>query len=139
MKFVVVLDTNILISAAISPTGLPFQCLDLARKDEIQTVTCRELLQEYRRKLEFKLDYPSDRAQKAIEEIEKVSRIIEIPLTLKGVTTDPKDDMVIECAVVGKATHIVTGARRHLLPLKEYKGIAIVSASDFLARFKQDE
>jgi predicted nucleic acid-binding protein len=34
---------------------------------------------------------------------------------------------------VGGATHIVTGDRRHLLPLGSYQGIAIVSAADFLA------
>jgi predicted nucleic acid-binding protein len=39
----------------------------------------------------------------------------------------------LECAVVGGATHIVTGDRRHLLPLGSYQGIAIVSAADFLA------
>jgi predicted nucleic acid-binding protein len=43
------------------------------------------------------------------------------------------DHKVLECAVVGGATHIVTGDRRHLLPLGSYQGIAIVSAADFLA------
>ncbi len=35
--------------------------------------------------------------------------------------------------VVGDATHIVTGDRRHLLPLGSYQGISIVTAADFLA------
>jgi hypothetical protein len=46
---------------------------------------------------------------------------------------DPDDHKVLECAVVGGATHIVTGDRRHLLSLGSYQGIAIVSAADFLA------
>ncbi|MCC5655576.1 hypothetical protein LC608_00925 [Nostoc sp. XA010] len=40
--------------------------------------------------------------------------------------------MVLECAIVGNATHIVTGDKRHLLPLGSYQGIAIVNARDFL-------
>jgi predicted nucleic acid-binding protein len=41
------------------------------------------------------------------------------------------DDMVIECAVVGQATHIITGDK-HLLSLKKYQDIYILKAGDFL-------
>ena len=43
--------------------------------------------------------------------------------------------VVIECALVGGATHIVTGDRRHLLPLQNYQGIDIVTAVDFIKQF----
>jgi predicted nucleic acid-binding protein len=39
--------------------------------------------------------------------------------------------MILECAVVGGATHIVTGDKRHLLPLGNYQGVSIISAADF--------
>lgn len=52
--------------------------------------------------------------------------------TLDIITTDPDDNMILECAVVGSATHIVTGDKRHLLPLGIYQGIYIISAADFL-------
>ena len=51
--------------------------------------------------------------------------------TLKVVTADPDDDKVLECAVIGGATHIVTGDR-HLLSLDSYQSIPIVSATVFL-------
>ncbi|MCE2416478.1 hypothetical protein J4G07_21065 [Candidatus Poribacteria bacterium] len=63
-------------------------------------------------------------------------RPVEIPNRLKGVTTDPDDSMVVECAVVAGATHIVTGDQKHLLPLKSYRNILIVKPADFLAQFK---
>ena len=63
-------------------------------------------------------------------------RSFEIPNRLKGITADPDDDMIIECAVVGGATHIVTGDRKHLLPLGNYQGILIVKPVDFLAEFQ---
>lgn len=61
------------------------------------------------------------------------SRLVMITNTLRAVAADPQDDKVVECAVVGGATHIVTGDRRHLLALGSYQGIAIVSAADFLS------
>ena len=48
---------------------------------------------------------------------------------------DSEDDKIIECAVVGEATHIVTGDRRHLLPLGSYQGVLIITAANFLAQF----
>jgi hypothetical protein len=42
-------------------------------------------------------------------------------------------DRVLECAVAANAAYIVSGDRRHLLPLGAFRGIAIVSAADFLA------
>lgn len=40
-------------------------------------------------------------------------------------------------AKIGGASHIVTGDRRHLLPLGSYQGISIVSAADFFALVSQ--
>jgi uncharacterized protein len=49
-----------------------------------------------------------------------------------AVPGDPDDDKVLECAVMAGATHIVTGDRRHLLPLGTFQGIPILTAADFL-------
>ena len=45
--------------------------------------------------------------------------------------------MVLECAVVGHANYIVTGDKKHLLPLKNYQGIEIVNAANFLSLMGQ--
>jgi uncharacterized protein len=57
--------------------------------------------------------------------------LVEIPGVLKAVPNDADDDMVVECAVIGKATHIVTGDK-HLLSLMRYESISIIKAADFL-------
>jgi predicted nucleic acid-binding protein len=59
------------------------------------------------------------------------SRLVTITNTLKVVTADPDDDKILECAVVGGASHVVTGDR-HLLSLGSYQGIPIISATSFL-------
>lgn len=49
----VVFDTNIFISAVLSPTGKPFQCTALAKRGIIKSITCQEILAEFREKLIF--------------------------------------------------------------------------------------
>jgi predicted nucleic acid-binding protein len=48
------------------------------------------------------------------------------------IAADPADNQILACALSGKAHVIVSGDRRHLLQLKEYKGITIVRPVDFL-------
>lgn len=70
-----------------------------------------------------------------IDEIVGFSRMVVIANTLQVVEADPKDDMIVECGVVGKTSHIVTGDKRHLLPMKRYQNVDIVTATDFLTIF----
>ena len=134
MKYIVVFDTNILISALFSQTGSPFRALALAKIGQIESVTCQEIMDEFAEKLLLKFKFSEDKTQFAVDEILNFSRMIEISGTLKAVPNDADDDMVIECAVVGNASHIVTGDK-HLLSLVKYQNIAIARATDFVNLF----
>ena len=134
MKYIVVFDTNILISALFSQTGSPFRALALAKIGQIESVTCQEIIDEFAEKLLLKFKFSEDKAQSAVDEILSFSRMVEISGTLKAVPNDPDDDMVIECAVVCNASHIVTGDK-HLLSLVKYQDIAIAKAADFVNLF----
>ncbi|MEA5477983.1 putative toxin-antitoxin system toxin component, PIN family [Pseudanabaena galeata UHCC 0370] len=134
MKYIVVFDTNILISALFSQTGSPFRALALAKIGQIESVTCQEIMDEFAEKLLLKFKFSEDKTQSAVGEILSFSRIVEISGTLKAVPNDADDDMVIECALVGNASHIVTGDK-HLLSLVKYQDIAIAKAADFVNLF----
>jgi putative PIN family toxin of toxin-antitoxin system len=133
MPYVVVFDTNILVSA-VGWRGKPHRCLEPAGAGVVEGVTCQELLDELTEKLYAKLNFSHDQVIDTLADLLSFLRLVTIANTLKVVATDPDDDKVLECAVVGGATHIITGDRRHLLPLGNYQGIAIVTASDFLAQ-----
>ncbi len=139
MRLVVVFDTNILISALLSMGSKPDLCINLARNGEIESVTCAEILGEFQQKLIQKFHYPVADAQGVIEEIVGFSRIVVIANTLQVVEADPKDDMIVECGVVGKASHIITGDKKHLLPMRRYQNIDIVTATDFLTMFSMNQ
>ena len=49
---------------------------------------------------------------------------------------DPPDNQFLACAIDGKADLIVSGDH-HLLDLKTYQGIPIVTARDFLNRLSR--
>lgn len=129
-SYVVVFDTNTLFSG-LGWRGSPYRCLELARNGQIESITCREILLELREKLQTKQHRSPIDAAIDIEQILAFSRLVEISNSLKVVADDPDDDMVIECAVVGQATHIITGDK-HLLSLNKYQDIDIIKAADFL-------
>ena len=135
MQPVVVYDTNVLISGMIWG-GVPYRCIELSQQKKVKGLICDEILDEFEDKLMIKLDVSSARTSMMKTQLLGFLQPVEIPNRLKGVTTDPDDNMVVECAVVGGATHIVTGDQKHLLPLENYQGILIVKPVDFLAQFK---
>ncbi|NBO32246.1 MAG: putative toxin-antitoxin system toxin component, PIN family [Cyanobacteria bacterium WB6_1B_304] len=132
MHYSAVFDTNILLSALLSTNGNPFRCLALAKIGQVESVTCQEILDEFAEKLLVKFKFSEEMTQLAVKEVRDFSRLVEISGTLRAVPDDSDDDMVVECAVVGNATHIVTGDK-HLLSLIKHQSIAIVKAAEFVA------
>jgi putative PIN family toxin of toxin-antitoxin system len=132
VRKIAVFDTNILFSA-VGWRGKPFQCIELARSGAIDAAASRELLDEFAGKLQTKLTFSAQQALDAVADLLSFMRVVPITGQVRVVAADPDDDKVLECALVAHATHIVTGDRRHLLPLGKFQGIPIVSAADFVA------
>ena len=131
MPHVVVFDTNILLSA-IGWKGTPFECLELARQGAVEGLTCWEILDELADKLKSKLAFDDLHTQHVLVDLLTFLRVVPIAGQLKAVHNDPDDDKVLECAMAGNATHLVTGDRRHLLPMGNFKGVRILTAAEFL-------
>ncbi|MDO9130436.1 MAG: putative toxin-antitoxin system toxin component, PIN family [Anaerolineales bacterium] len=110
-----VFDTNILFFGT-GWRGSPYSCLQLACRGEVTLVTCRQIMAEFREKLQTKRGMTSSEATRVAAEILSFSRLVEIPNILKIVADDPDDDKVLECAVVGGSKYIVSGDH-HLLEL----------------------
>lgn len=63
-------------------------------------------------------------------------RIIPKPLGETVIPNDPSDEAVLACAVTADARMIVSGDIKHLLPLRAYRSIRIMTAKEYLAQVK---
>lgn len=136
MALVVVFDTNILFSA-LGWQGRPAVCLERARLGIVEGVTSQALLDELAEKLRDKLAFTEEQITDTLIDLLSYLHIVVVTEQLSVIATDPDDNRVLECAVAAGATYIVTGDRRHLLPLGIFRGIAIISAVDFLTRVQE--
>ena len=127
----VVADTNILVSALLFG-GPPEQVFLAGLRGEIQLLTSLSLLKELEKVLKEKFKLNIHIVREIMEEVREASEIVEVSSYIKAISYPDEDNRVLECAVDGKADFIVTGDTRHILPLKEYSGIKILSPSEFL-------
>ena len=132
MAPIVVFDTNILFSA-IGWKGRAYACLEQARRGRVSGVTSPTLLDELAEKLQTKLAFSADQVADTLADLLSVLQVVVPTEQLVVIAADPDDDRVLECAITAAAAYIVTGDRRHLLPLGSFQGVMIISAADFLA------
>jgi uncharacterized protein len=131
-KLKVVLDTNIIISAAISSEGSPAQVFELLIDKEIENYITKEILEEVLNVInrsDFKQIISDEYRKYIIASLSSNSIMIE-PKFNEKVSKHGADDKFINCALTAKA-HIISGDR-HLLDIKSYKGINIFSVKEFI-------
>jgi putative PIN family toxin of toxin-antitoxin system len=126
----VVIDTNIYISA-IFWGGKPREVVDLGRDEKMFIFISSDIEREIAEKLRTKFKLDENEINQIISDFSTFTIPIKITNRIQAVLNDPDDDKFIECAVVCKADFIVSGDK-HLLDMKEYQGIKILRAAEFL-------
>lgn len=126
----VVFDTNVWISGLLW-RGKPYQCLLLVRAGVVRRAYCPAMLRELVDKLREKFGFSANRIQAARYGLTSKAELVEITGSLRAAPEDPADDKFLECALVSGVPRIVSGDT-HLPALREYQGIKIVSAAEFL-------
>jgi uncharacterized protein len=130
-----VIDSNVVVSAHITPRGAPARVLRLWREDCFTLVISEPLLAETDRMLAHpKLRRFGVAAADALDYVQAVRKHGEVTpgdLVVSGAARDPKDDMVLAAALEGSADYIVTGDD-DLLTLGRYEGIPIVAPAAFV-------
>jgi hypothetical protein len=123
----VVIDANILISAALTPGSIPAEVIDLVKQNKITWLTSQAILEEMREvllypKIKKRLNLTNQEADEFISEISKLALITPGFLSVTLIKADPRDDKYLACALEGRADYIVSGDK-HLLNLKAYRRI----------------
>jgi putative PIN family toxin of toxin-antitoxin system len=127
----VVIDTNVLISAAIKPAGLQRTVLLLALTKPARLYVSRPILEEYGEVLarpEFRIR--KGLRQQLLQLIENHSYTVAPPRHLE-VTSDPDDNMFVECADAARADYLVTGNQKHFP--RFWKKTKIITTPEFIS------
>ena len=120
----IVFDSNVYISALLFK-GIPGKILDMALKNEIILITSDEIVTETVRIFREKFKWPEHNIDKFVRRLSDISENIGLTIKLNVIKERESDNRVLECAVSGEASLIVSGDK-HLLKLKRYKNIPIV-------------
>src|SRR5271166_1814197 len=133
----VVLDTNILVSALISPAGHPAAIYDAWEDGKFTLLTCAEHLDELRATLQKPRVADLIKPYKAGRLVNQIRKLAEDVGALPRVrrSPDPTDDFLLALSEAGKADYLVTGDKSGLLGLGLHKSTQIVSARQFAALF----
>ncbi|HEX7616626.1 MAG TPA: putative toxin-antitoxin system toxin component, PIN family [Thermoanaerobaculia bacterium] len=127
----VVLDTNVLVSGLISPSGPPGEILRLLETAPIIPCFSDSILGEYHEVLgRPKFEFPASTVASLLRRFSAVGeRIAAEPFSLG--LPDPKDEAFLAVALAAHADVLVTGNLRHF-PARLRHGVAVVSPRDFL-------
>jgi len=129
-----ILDTNVLISAYVFPGGTPEAVYRLALEGSLEIGTSLTLLAEFGRVLGQKFGWIPDQVEAAVAQMTRIGAVVEPSETVQVVRADPADDRVLEAARAFRADAIVSGDR-HLLDLRSWSDIEIISPAEFIARW----
>jgi putative PIN family toxin of toxin-antitoxin system len=128
---IVVLDTNIIASATYW-RGKPAHCLEAWVLGKYELAITHPILSEYEEVIaRLALRYPGRTATDWLRFIKQAAHLY-LPAPVSVSTSDPKDQMFLECADAAKANYLVTGDRLHILPVNRVGNTIILTVSDFL-------
>ena len=125
-----VIDTNIVVSAALRPDGLQRTVLLLAITKPARLYVTEEVMSEYREVLARpELKIRKGIRQQLLQLIESRAHFVSPGRALQ-VTPDPDDNKFLECADAGRADYLLTGNQRHFP--RFWKKTKVISSREFI-------
>ena len=131
----IVLDTNVLVSALLSPFGPPAEILRLVTTGLVRVCHDARILGEYRQVL-LRPAFPFRplQVESLLDQIEADGEPVTA-FSLSHRLPDPDDEAFLEVALAAKARYLVTGNLRHY-PLRSREGVQVVSPRAFVSEFQ---
>lgn len=127
-----VLDTNVIVSAALNPAGPPAQLIRLAGARAVEFAVSPAILWEYGEVLSRAgLGLAPGRSGRILEVV-RANAVDVVPSEVIRVCSDPDDDKFLECAFAAGAGLVITGNLRHFP--REFSGILVLAPAAYLRR-----
>jgi uncharacterized protein len=101
----------------------------------VELILAERALDELARVLTVKLGLDAERVLNVTTLLNEIAATsVPAPSTApEPITGDPDDDLILECAVHAEAQIVVSGDRRHLLPVGEHRGVRVITPQQLLA------
>lgn len=129
-----VVDTNVFVSALISPAGNEALIVLAIRQGLLRPYFSAEILQEYAEvRARPKFDFPSDEIEALIALVRSHGEEVRDPAPRSSGSPDPTDEKFLACAKAAGADFIVTGNKRDFPP-QACGAIRVVNAAELLER-----
>ena len=127
----IVIDTNVIISA-LGWEGKPREIFRGVLNGEFELIISKKQIEELKRVMDYpKFLFTEDQKFRLLEILIGIAKIVETSDKLKIIKEDPDDDIILESAVDNGVEFIISGDE-HLLKLKEYMDVKIITPARFL-------
>ena len=134
----VVLDTNVVISGLYSKRGASYQLLKAAISGDLRYAISPLVALEYEGKIHQKIEVGFLSVSKGdcgriLDALCAMAKPVWKPLQVRPVLIDPSDDKILECAISGNCTHIITFNKRDFpTAATRLYGIKVMTPGEFL-------
>ncbi len=141
----VVLDTNIIISGLYSKRGASYQLLRAAISGELTFVISPLVAFEYEGKVYQKIEQDFLKVSKEdcgliLDAFFAAAEIVWKPVQIRPILSDSSDDKILECAICGDCTHIVSFNKRHFPDTITHPyGLEVMTAGEFLQTWRSSQ
>jgi uncharacterized protein len=132
----IVLDTNVLCSALITPEGFADQLYRAWRDKRFTLITSEEQLEEFRRVTRYPRvrQFIEPAAAGTMHNELRHLAVLLTDLPVVEVSRDPADNFLLAMAQAGAAEFLVTRDKRDLLSIGTFQKIRIVTAKQMLGQ-----
>lgn len=134
----IVLDSNVVISGFLFG-GPPARLLQHVAGGAAQCFTSLAILDEIRGVLQRpKFGLSPEQALTFVEELHELCQVVTPGARVRAIPADPDDNAVLECAMEAAANLVVSGDS-HLLDLRQWRGIRILSPSKAITEIESQQ
>lgn len=131
----ITVDTNILVSSSFWYCNSD-KIIEMVESGKIELILSQDIIEEFVRVLGYdeikdKVREKELEMRRSVEKLISISTIVFPSNTIDIMKDDQKDNIILECAAEGMADYIIS-YDKHLLKLREFEGIKIMTPEEFL-------
>ena len=137
----IVLDANVLAPGFVGTASASVRLIEMWRAGTFVLVVSDHLLSEVTRAFTdpyYGKRVSPERANQILSLLRSKALVTELTISVSGVATQPKDDLVLATALSGGADYLATRDKQ-LLKLSQFRGVSILHPSDLYAHLARRE